>query len=163
MSWPRQHYPLSNVLIWQVYYQNHDNRDKHSFHKNSVLDMEQSSSIFTVVLNSKNPLMSTATLTNNFDPQQKETNLTCASTSAAPSPSQGEFAVLVLRGNAWLYMYILNLTCMFQCICVRSCVCTSLTSSQTKCIPAFALVCVQSCTHRCRSTRIDPAWREITI
>ena len=91
--------PSSNLLTWRAYDQNHDNGGLHVFRPSSALDTEQSSGIFTVVLNSKYPLMSTATLTNNFDSQQNGTNLTCGDTTSTPSTSQGDFAFLILRGT----------------------------------------------------------------
>ena len=105
--------PSSDMLTWRVYDQNHVNGFLYVFASSSALHTEQSEGIFTVVLNSKNPLMSTATLTNNnFDPQQNGTNLACANTtSSTPSPSQGDFAFLILKGTCIYWLYIVFLLC----------------------------------------------------
>ena len=113
--------PSSTLLTWRAYDQNHENGDSYFFYTNSALDTEQTSGIFTLLLNSNNPLMSTATLTNNFDPQLNGTNLTCANTtSTTPSPSQGDFALMILSGTGCILYIYFSLVCALVCVC---CVC----------------------------------------
>ena len=89
------------VLAWRSFEQDHPTGDPYFFNDGSVVDMvERFSGSFTVVLLSASPLVSAATLTNNFGPQQNGTNLTCSSTtSSKPSLAQVEYAVLILKGD----------------------------------------------------------------
>ena len=93
----------SKVLAWRSFEQDYPDGDPYFFNDGSDVDMvERSSGSFTVVLISANPLLSTATLTNNFGLHLNGTNLTCSSTTATkPSPSQPQrdYAVLTLKGT----------------------------------------------------------------
>ena len=90
-------------LVWRSFeqLQDYSDDDYQFFNHNSPLDMvEHVIGSFAVVLISTSPLTSTATLTKNFGLQLNGTNLTCSSTTSTnPSPSQGDYAVLILKGT----------------------------------------------------------------
>ena len=108
----------TSVLAWRSFEQDYPNGDPYFFSQNNPVDMaERFSGSFAVVLLSAIPLVSTATLTNNFGPQLNGTNLTCSSTtSTKPSPSERDYAVLTLKGTR-------NVRFNY-CVCVCVCVCS---------------------------------------
>ena len=91
----------TSVLAWRSFEQDHPDGQPYFFNYGSEVDMmERSSGSFTVVLLSVIPLVSTATLTNNFGLQHNGTNLTCSSTTSTnTSPLQRDYAVLILKGR----------------------------------------------------------------
>ena len=98
----------TSVLAWRSFEQDHPDGDPYFFNDGSDVDMmERSSGSFTVVLLSTSPLVSTATLTNNFSLQKNGTNLTCSSTTSTKTlPSQRDYAVLIHKGiDRYLYLY----------------------------------------------------------
>ena len=91
----------TSVLAWRSFEQD-DSEDQPRFFNNfNKIDMmEYSIGSFAVVLTSASPLVSTATLTNNFGLQLNGTSLTCSSTtSTKPLPSETEYTVLTLKGT----------------------------------------------------------------
>ena len=91
----------TTILAWRSFEQDYPDGDPYFFNNGSDLDMvERFSGSFTVLLTSTSPLVSTATLTNNFGLHLNGTNLTCSSTtSIKTSPSQSDYAVLTLKGT----------------------------------------------------------------
>ena len=91
---------VTSVLAWRSFEQDYPDGDPYFFSDGSEVDMAACcSGSFTVVLLSVNPLVSTATLTNNFGLQLNGTNLTCSSTTYKNTlPSETEYAVLILKG-----------------------------------------------------------------
>ena len=60
------------------------------------------------MLISGSPLISTATLTNNFGPQLNGTNLTCSSTTSKQvQPEERDYAVLILEGTQIIHGMLL--------------------------------------------------------
>ena len=105
----------SELLAWRAVDENHPDGDPYFFTNTDEVDIERFSGGFTLLLKSRSPLVSTATLTNIFSPQQNGTNLTCSSTTASrPSPSKADYAVLILKGT----QYILFFSCVCVCISV---------------------------------------------
>ena len=89
----------TDILVWQSFEKGYSDGDSLFFTPNSPVDMvERIIGSFAVVLISASPLISTATLTNKFNLQQNGTNLTC-SNDTSPSPTEGTYAVLVLKGR----------------------------------------------------------------
>ena len=97
------------ILAWRAFEQDYPEGEPHFFSNVSKIDMmKYFSGSFTVVLISVSPLISTATLTNNFDFQLNGTNLTCSSTtSSIRFPEKVEYAVLVLKGTG-IHGYFLS-------------------------------------------------------
>ena len=91
----------TGVLAWRSFEQDYPEGHPYFFNQGSEVDMvERVSRSFAVVSLSASPLISTATLRNNFGLQLKGTNLTCSSTTKMkPPPSKLEYAVLILKGN----------------------------------------------------------------
>ena len=89
------------VLAWRSFEQDYPEGEPHFFSNVSKIDMtEYFSGSFAVVLVSASPLISTATLTEDFHLQLNGTNLTCSSnTFTNPPPTETEYAVLILKGN----------------------------------------------------------------
>ena len=116
----------TSVLGWRSFEQDYPDGDPYFFSDGSDVDMmERFSGSFTVVLVSTSPLVSTATLTNNFSLQKNGTNLTCSSTtSTKSSPSQRDYAVLIMKGtrNTRFIHYLhkcLYLVRVYFATCVR--------------------------------------------
>ena len=101
-------------LVWRSFEQNYSDGDPYLFTYGSQVDMvEFFIGSFAVVLISASPLISTATLTKNFGLQLNGTNLTCSSTTSTnPSPSERDYAVLILKGTRSSYMQGLFLVCL---------------------------------------------------
>ena len=90
----------TRVLAWRSFEHDYPDGDPYFFNDGSPLDIARSSGSFAVVLVSASPLISTATLTNNFGPQLNGTNLTCSSTTYSTlPPAETEYAVLILKGT----------------------------------------------------------------
>ena len=92
----------SSVLAWRSFEPNGDpSGDPYFFNDGSDVDMaERSTGSFAVVLISTSPLLSTATLKNNFGLHLNGTNLTCSSTTSTTlSPSERGYALLILKGT----------------------------------------------------------------
>ena len=89
----------SNVLKWQAFDQDHPNGDSHFYTTfNTGVNMNQQFiGIFTLLLKSMSPLVSTATLTNGFNLEQNGTVIVCASTLSLPSPSEMREAELIMN------------------------------------------------------------------
>ena len=106
----------SSLLEWQVFNKTHPNGEAFVFTPSSTLNREVSKGIFSVRLISRNPLVSTATLTTSFNPQQNGTNLTCASTvSLNPSSQDIDYAVLLIEGiHACIHVVLLLLLYLFS-------------------------------------------------
>ena len=106
----------TNVLAWRFFEQGYPEGEPQFFNNASPVDMmEHVSGRFAFVLLSASPLISTATLTNNFGPQLNGTNLTCSSTTSSKLPlAQTEYAVLILKGtrNARFICLLCELACV---------------------------------------------------
>ena len=110
----------TNFIVWRSFEQDSPDGDSFIFFNQvSTIDMVQLlSGSFAVVLISASPLVSTATLTKNFGPQLNGTNLTCSSTTSTnPSPSNGDYALLILKGTRCIHsLFIIFFS---VCVCVR--------------------------------------------
>lgn len=90
----------ASVLYWRVTENNNPIWKSKYFTNASNTDVEYTIGSFTVTLVSRNPLISTATLTNKFDYQHNGTEVTCKSTlSPTPSPASVASAVITLKGT----------------------------------------------------------------
>ena len=91
----------TGLLAWRSFEQDYPEGEKHFFTNKSKIDMKTHfSGSFAVVLISASPLVSTATLTKNFDLQLNGTNLTCSSSTYTKlPPTETEYAVLILKGT----------------------------------------------------------------
>ena len=101
----------TDLLAWRSFEQDYPDGEKHFFTDKSKIDMKTHfSGSFAVVLISASPLISTATLTKNFDLQLNGTNLTCSSTtSTILPPTKTEYAVLILKGKRNTgFIFLLN-------------------------------------------------------
>ena len=96
-----------NFIVWRSFQLEQDYPDGNPcfFNPFSEVDMVKCySGSFAVVLISASPLISTATLKNNLGSQLNGTNLTCSSTtSTIPSPSNGYYALLILKGTRCIH------------------------------------------------------------
>ena len=103
----------TTVLAWRSFEQDYPDGDSYFFNDGNPVDMvERFSGSFMVVLLSTSPLISTATLTNNFGPQLNGTNLTCSSTTYTNIlPSEAEYAVLTLKGTQNTCFIFTNVFC----------------------------------------------------
>ena len=110
----------TKVLAWRSFEQDYPGGDPYFFNDGSDVDMvERFSGSFAVVLISTSPLVSTATLTNNFGPQLNGTNLTCSSTTSTnPMPSERDYALLILKGARDALFIYTNVYSLCECICV---------------------------------------------
>lgn len=90
----------AELLSWRAFDENHPDVTPRFFHINDDPGLEYAyAEFFTLFLVSTSPLVSTATFTNGFGPQQNGTNLTCANTvSSNLSPSKGDYAFLTVKG-----------------------------------------------------------------
>ena len=103
----------SSLLVWRGFSQNDHKGNPYYFTNTSTLDLERFIGNFTLLLKSTSPMVSTATLTNSFGPQQNGINLSCSeTTSSNPSPSQGDYAVLTLKGGLYI---LFSFLCVFVC------------------------------------------------
>ena len=91
----------TTALAWRSLEQDYPEGEPQFFNNISKIDMmEHLSGSFAVVLLSANPLISTATLTKNFDLHLNGTNLTCSSsTYSTLPPAETEYAALILKGT----------------------------------------------------------------
>ena len=132
----------TGVLAWRSFEQDYPDGDPYFFNDGNAVNMvERFSGSFTVVLISTSPLISTATLTNNFGPQLNGTNLTCSSTtSISHSPSQSDYAVLILKGTR--YNGFVSQPCLFVCVFVCVCSCDVCVCVLVMCVCVCVCVCV---------------------
>ena len=109
----------TKVLAWRSFEQDYPEGDPYFFNHGTEVDMvERSSGSFAVVLISASPLVSTATLTNEFGFQLNAVNLTCSSTTSVnTSPSERDYAVLVYVKVLRIYTWIIYTS--LSCLCVR--------------------------------------------
>ena len=90
----------TNFLVWRSFKQDYPDGNLFIFNIGSQVDMQYLSGSFTLVLISVSPLVSTATLKENFGFQLNGTNLICSSTTSTnPLPSEGDYAILIVKGT----------------------------------------------------------------
>ena len=112
----------TGFIVWRSFEQDSPDGDSFIFfNQENTIDMVQLlSGSFAVVLISASPLISTATLTNNFGPQLNGTNLTCSSTtSKIPSPSNGDYALLILKGTRCIHSLFIMFFSVWVCVWER--------------------------------------------